>query len=330
MLGLRCLPIIVLASCAYLPAQTAPCGREVILPGGASHEERFLPAPIGHVRASLFKAMSAMAIAVKKDNDAEVSAKFEVGSKAAARMHANNKAGAKGFSGGTGTAFGEFRITMRPETKDGVQGTKLNIEFHKRRMQIGGNSDQATPLMDETACLVRTLSASDPLLHPRGPMPASAPSEKRTVVLPEDTPVKVLLREVLFSKDVRKQVKKGIADSDMVPFEVAQDVVIDGAVVVRRGALGTGRLTQVTGRANDSKDDQAILDFVIEKVTAVDGQAVSIGASPITAGGTRRKGAASFVRDFGKVAHPTYQTMVRAGTGFDVVTDATYNIEVGK
>jgi len=339
MLSVRYSILWVLSS-ALLSAQTAPCGRQTIVAGGSSQEERFLPAPAEHVRTSLFKAMSAMAITVKKDNRTEIFAKFEVGNKAVARMHENNKAGVKGFSGGTGTAYGEFRIGLRPDTEHGVQGTRLSIEFHKRRMQIGGNQDQATPLMEETACLVRILSASDPLLNPRGPAAASPPSEKKTVRLPEDTPVKVLLREVLYSKDVRKKVKKEDPDSSLIPFEVAEDVVVDGATVVRRGALGTGRLTQVKGTSNDSREKQAILDFVIDKVTAVDGQAVSISAGPITAGGRRRTGSARFMRDFVEVAKgaasavdyftSVYQTMVRAGTGFDVVTDGTYNIEVGK
>ena len=76
--------------------------------------------------------------------------------------------------------------------------------------------------MDEAVCLAKILSPSDPEKFPRGAAEKPGTGETREVTLPEGTPVKLLLRNFLYSRK--------ITPDQPVVLEVAEDVVIDGFV----------------------------------------------------------------------------------------------------
>jgi len=101
--------------------------------------------------------------------------------------------------------------------------------------------------------------------------------------------------------------------------------------VIRKGALGLGRFAgdaRAAGYAGQSAD----LRFVVDSVTAVDGQSVAVmGAvqrqNPrdqrvLPGQSTAFYAAALFVKG--------WETVVRAGTSADVEVSGTYSIKVGK
>jgi hypothetical protein len=332
-------------SATPLLAQTAPCGRTVVVADIQSRpsEARFLPAPPEHVKACALKALPAVAAVLEREEGLTLTAKTDSGGSMRqgglfqAWMATNKAAGVKGI--GRGTLFGEFAIELRPETRDGVSGTNIKIDFRRKTMGgVGSSKNGATPLIEEIACLSGLLSPSDPLANPRGFINTADPIEDRTVTLPEGTPLKVILRDPLNSKDV---VKKG-KDTQVV-FEVAADVSVDGVPLIRKGALGLGRFTDVkaAGRFGRSAD----LAFVIEHVTAVDGQSVAVtGAAERQRNrGTKLATPDQFVGVAGGSVTLAvggsllagfltkgFETVIRAGTTFDVEMSGAQTIRVGK
>ncbi len=232
----------------------------------------------------------------------------------------------KGLYGGTG-AMGTFKIEMKPDTDNGVAGTRIHIEFHKNAMKGRiGSSNQATPLMEETACLARILSPWDPQQHPRGIAAEGEPAAaEREIALPEGTQLKLLLREFLYSKKIKGKVNQPIV------FEVAEDVIIDGTTVIRRGALATGRFTDA--KAARSYRRSAELAFVTETVTAADGQSVSIAGAAEKSRGARQESVARKVVTFSPALgwlDKGVETVIRAGTGYDAETRGEYKVKVGR
>jgi hypothetical protein len=227
-------------------------------------------------------------------------------------------------------------IELRPESRDGVAGTNVTISFKKPwRNNYGAGKNAATPLIDEIDCLSRLLSRADPLASPRGPGPTDAPTDERTLTLAEGTPLKVILRDPWFSKDIAKA-----ASPVQLVFEVAADVNVEDATVVRKGALGVGRFTQVKAATGFGKG--ATMGFVIDHVTAVDGQSVSVvGATEGGKGGGVNAGAgSSFFVNYGAAGGVAgvlgamwtkgYDALLRAGTTFDVEVSGTQTIRVAK
>jgi hypothetical protein len=166
-------------------AQTAPCGRSFLREGGEKEENRFVAAPVADVKASVIKALPAVYGKLKKDDGAEIEATID-----ADLEEAQQGFGSKGMKrGSTGT----FHIDVAPDTKDGVAGTRLQIKFSKGVIASMGSGKYATPLADETECLVGLLAQPDPSVNPRGPTPAAAQANPHSVNLKADTPVKVAL-----------------------------------------------------------------------------------------------------------------------------------------
>jgi hypothetical protein len=171
-------------------------------------------------------------------------------------------------------------------------------------------------------------------VNPRGLTDPAGLTEPRTISLPEGTPVTLLFRDPVFSKDVfRKDRPKDGAGTQFV-FEVAADVRVDGAVLIRKGALGVGRLTddaKSTGKWGRAAD----LAFVIDHVTAVDGQSVAVvGAA---ARQRQRDVAVSSPANVGLLGYFLVgvltkgpDSLVRAGTAFDTETSGAHSVKVGR
>jgi hypothetical protein len=318
----RVLSLGVLAFLGAMPlsAQTPPCGRAIVAvtDDNLQTEERFLPEPPEHVKACTLRALPAVAAKLEKDEGLSLKAKIGRFGLWNTWLDTNKKAGVKGAM--RGTVIGSFAIALRPNTRDGVSGTNVKIDFDK--WGIGGSKKGATVLMEEIACLSGLLGHSDPRATPRGAIDASDPIEDRTVALPEGTPLKVILRDPLYSKNVDKKNK----DTEIV-FEVADDVTTDGVRLIGKGALGLGRFTEAAtdaGRFGRSAD----LMFVVDYVTAVDGQSVAVTGA-INRQSQRDIGAAQQSLLVGLLTKGL-ETVVRAGTGFDVEVSGTHTIRVGK
>lgn len=303
---------LCLTSVAFCLAQTPPCGHAILTVGGSAREERFLAATPQHVKACVLRALPVVAAKVSKDEDSRVEAKSD-GNLLVSWQQRNKESGVGGGRRGTG-ASGTFSIEINPGAENGTPGTRLAIEFRKNAFKGHvGSAAQATPLMEEVSCLATILSPSDPVANPRGAVVALQ-AETHEAVLPEGTPIKLLLRDYLYSKQIKKD--------QPITLEVAEDVVVDGVTLVRRGALGTAKFTDA--RAGRSHGRAAVLGFEINGVTAVDGQFLAVtGAVEKSRGAQKETKFARVMTGTGPILgllDVGVETVIRAGTGYDVET----------
>ena len=317
------LPFLLIVASLRLHAQNPPCGVEILRIEGPNIDDRFVPFPPGHVKFVLLKAFPAVSGKVTKEDGYYLEGEEDINLKQAI-MRKNQDEGVKGKYAGSG-AMGKFSMDIHEETQGGVQGSRLHIEFHHNAM-LGrlGPEGYARPLGDETLCLAKLLSANDPVAHPRGLELADA-GPPRAVDLPDATPVTAVLRDPIYTR-------KMDADSTgkEINFEVAEDVVVDGTVLIRRGALAAGHFkdiekTKMAGR-------HAVVDFVFDTVTAVDGQKIPVtGASGKTKGARKSDtwqdiGAAG---TFGLFIHGV-DVFIRAGTSYDLAVTGQHTVQGGR
>ena len=318
--NLRAVFVSLLAVFVAFPAlaQTAPCGRSVLRTGGEKDEDRFIPAPFEQVKSSLIKALPAVDAQLKKDNGSHIEAPID-GDLMQAHQQGFGSEGMKVRSSGT------FHIDLAPETKDGVTGTRLQIRFSKGMAGSMGSGKYATPLADETVCLVTLLSASDPSANPRGPATPSAPAQfnPRSVNLKADTPVKVALFNYFYTKEV----PKNTAEVNLI-LEVVEDVTADGVVVIRKGALVKGKVTDLSKSKNWGR--QASFSFVIESATAVDGQEIALNNATVARKGTSGGAVAAGLVGTGLMGGfiKGQESLVRAGTTWELPTAKDISIAV--
>jgi hypothetical protein len=300
--------LLAFSSASLLLAQTAPCGRTVLRTGGDKIEDRFVPAPFEKVKSSVIKALPSVDARVKKDDGSHIDATID-----ADLMQAEQKG--FGSEGMKVRSSGTFHIDLAPETRDGVVGTRLKIGFSKGFAGSMGSGKYATPLADETACLVTLLSAIDPKANPRGLVPASGQSNPQPIILKADTPVKVALLNYFYTKEV----PKNTPEVNLI-LEVVEDVTADGVVVIRKGALAKGRVTDLSKSKNWGR--QASFSFVIESATAVDGQEIALNNATVTRKGTSGGAVAAGLVGTGLMGGfiKGQESLVRAGTTWELPT----------
>jgi hypothetical protein len=310
--NLKAVVISLLAVVVALPAlaQTAPCGRSVLRTGGDKKEDRFVAAPFEQVKSSLIKALPAVAARLKKDDGSHIVATIDNGDLMQAHQEGFGSEGMKVRSNGT------LHIDLAPETKDGVVGTRLQIQFSKGFGGAAGSGKYATPLADETVCLVNLLSPTDPTANPRGPAPVSAQSNPHSVILKANTPVKVALFKYFYTKEIPKNTPEV-----NVTLEVVEDVTADGVVVIRKGALAKGKVSDLSKAKGYGR--QASFSFVVECATAVDGQEVALNNATVVRKGTSGGAVAAGLVGTGVVLGAFLkgeESLARAGTTWELPT----------
>src|ERR1017187_3409956 len=214
------LRIPILLGVALSLAQTPPCGIAVVRSEGPKVDERFIPAPPGQVKTAVLKALPALGMKVHKDNGFQIEAKTDSGLLQSAEEK-NKDAGVHGAM--HGIALGSMKIDIQEVTQEGVTGSRLRVEFDKPAIlgRAYNHGNDAVPLAEETACLVNILSTNDPVANPRGlPLPNSGPA--RAVSLPEATPLKIQLRDLLDSKNIHKKGEGQTVQGQTVQFEVVE------------------------------------------------------------------------------------------------------------
>jgi hypothetical protein len=332
--------LAVIVTTSPLFAQTAPCGRTVLVAdkeSGSPTEERFIPSPPDNVEAFALKALPAVgAVLAKKDglilkarSDGRPSGSLKGNfGRYGAWYNVNKLSGIKGLM--AGTTLGTWTIELHPETRDGSTGTNVKISFD--RQGVGSSKNAALPLLNEIDCLCGLLRRVDPLANPSGVGAKVGSTEERTLTLPAGTPLKVVLRDPWYSRDAAKTAGKA-----QLVFEVVSDVVVEGAALVRRGALAVGRFTEVKGASGGGKG--ARMEFVIDHVTTVDGQSVPVlgGTESLKGLGVNTPapnfnmgavgGGLAAVAD---LLAKGYETLIRAGTAFDVEVSGTHSIKVAR
>lgn len=303
-------------------AQTPPCGKAIVRTEGPKVDERFVAAPPEQVKIALLKATPALGAKVHKDEGLHIETEDDMGVRQAIQQ-LNKDSGLRDKYAGLG-ALGKIAVDIQETTKDGEKGSLLHIEFHRNGFygRLGGEG-YSQPLAEETVCLVKLLSTNDPVVNPRGLAPKdTAPS--RGVALPEGTAVKVLLRDPLYSKKLDKN-----SGGQTIPFEVAEDVVVDGVTLVRRGALATAHLTELEKAKGYGRHAQ--VQFAFDGVTAVDGQKIPLTGGDEKARGGRHNNTVSDVllSPALSVFMKGSEVFIRAGTGYDLEVSGQHTVQTG-
>jgi hypothetical protein len=315
--------LFTLAAVPVLFAQKAPCGRNIVVAGGKAVEDQFLPSSPQHVKESILKALPLFAAKPEKVSDLTIETTHDRGLYEMF-LHEHKQAGVKGVYGGMGAA-GKFEIEIKPDTVNGVAGSRVHIEFHKNKL-FPSSAERATPLIEEVACLCRILSLTDPQKNPRGTrLEGEQANASREITVPKGTPVNLLLRDFVYSKNIKK-----IMNQPLI-LEVAEDVKVDGVTAIQRGALAIGKLSSAKAAGFAGKG--AKLDFSMETVTAADGQSLSL-ISGIE--GRRGQSSTAIVTNYGAAGAAAGilfskgdETYLRAGAGYEAEISEQYTVKVG-
>lgn len=322
--GSRDLTLLFAAAFGCAWAQTAPCGMAVIRTEGSKAEDRFLASPPAHVRTAVLKALPVLAAKLHKEQGDEIEAKTDVELYTMLRRK-NEESGVSGWLHRGLGAFGTFKIRVRPKTRDGQPGTAIHIEFHKNAMRGRvGNELYATPLADEVECLCKVLSPEDPARNPRGAGAPAAAGATLNVKLGEGTPIKLTLRDPVYSKKLDQR------NPDAFHFEVAEDVQVDGAVAIHKGALATAHFLKVQKARGYGR--HADIEFAFDTATAADGQPIKLAGAEEKSRGGRTDDtvqAVLFSPALGWLVKGN-ETLIRAGTTYDMTVSGEYTVSVAR
>jgi hypothetical protein len=119
------------------------------------------------------------------------------------------------------------RAELTPLIQDGRAGTQVRVETLRRSNKKGVPKHAwSAAVLDQAECLVTLLSLDDPSRRPKVETPPADRAEARVV---DSTSVPVRSRHFLFNTDLKP--------NQVVPFETAEDVVIDDLTVIPSGSL---------------------------------------------------------------------------------------------
>jgi hypothetical protein len=266
-IAIRYIAIVLFLSVASplsLSGQTPPCGVAFFHSSdGPKTDERFLSASPEVVKQDILKALPALGYVVRKDQGLHIEAIQDLKLLNSIWLEDEDA----GFRRSDGTIVsGPVVVDIKEANQAGTQGSQLSVEF--RTGFLGHKGSNAGPLAAETECLVKLLGTNDPSKNPRGDAPEKS-SAPRAIALPAGTPMKVLLFAPMYSKDYKKD-----HVGRPIQFEVAEDVVVDGATVFRRGALAVGHLTDFKNAGGYGR--HATLEFTFDTATGMDGQKIPV------------------------------------------------------
>ena len=298
-------------------AQTPPCGRGELKMGGSATELQFFPASVEHVRASVLRALPAMAAIPTKEKDGVIEAKFDMS-----------------LSGSSSTIYagssGKFIIALKPTKYAGVAGTLVSIDFQKGWVGALASSDKyATPLAEEVGCLVGLLSPVDPASNPRGQTSVSQAAGVREISVPAKIGLKIALRNYLTTYSKYSGITSGTMDPKQPVFEVIEDVVVDGATVFRKGALAKGKIIQMLAAQHVQR--AGWIQLTIESATAVDGQDIAVEGGPVKEQGRGARATKDTTIVFGvdaAIILKGQEALIPSGTTYEVQVVAPANVKV--
>ena len=168
----------------------------------------------------------------------------------------------------------------------------------------------------DTAPPAALASLSSRIRYLTDPAAATAKAAPRTgtFALPAGSSIIVVLDGVLSSKTAKK--------GEAIPARVGEDVVVDDAVVIAKGAAVTGKVLEASSGGIGGSPGKIKWEF--SATTAVDGQAVALDYRADKAG--KSEGGYSFLTGINLTAGGQYE--VAAGTPMEAKTKAALQVEV--
>jgi hypothetical protein len=211
----ECLAVICAAVSA--DAATPSCALQQISPGGDAIVIRFLPAPLPRAREAIADAMQATGVLLFRDTEQLVEGERAVERINVLRLPKGDEA---------------IRAELSAAIQDGQAGTQVRIETLRRGNKKGAPKHVwSAAVLDQAACLISLLSLEDPSLRPK--IPAAEGAE---IHVADSTSVPVRSRHFFFNTDLKT--------GKVVPFETAENVVVNDSIVIPAGSLVTASVEQ--------------------------------------------------------------------------------------
>ena len=195
---------------------------------------RFIATPLPRVQEAAADAMQAAGVFLFRNTD-----QFLEGERSDERIKA------------LGLAPGDEDILaeLTPITQDGKAGTQVKVETLRRGNKKGAPKHTwSAAVLDHTACLVSLLSLDDPLRRPKLPTASGA-----EVLIADSTSIPVRSRHFFFNTDAKP--------NHVIPFETAEDLVIDGSTVIPSGSLVAAFMDQASDVKNWGRGAKGKLTF---------------------------------------------------------------------
>lgn len=143
---------------------------------------------------------------------------------------------------------------------------------------------------------------------------AAAPTQSTAAsVLQDGTPIKLQLVNKLDSHTAK--------NGDEIQFEIVNDVVVGGVIVLRRGSLATGVVTQA--QASKTMGRAGRLSFMINDIKLVNGAKVPVRAFNRTSGENRTGEMIGMMLEMPIVSAPFFLLMHGTNTTFPRGTEIT-------
>jgi hypothetical protein len=209
------LAVICTAASAY--AVTPGCVPPQISPGGEAVVTRFLAAPLPRAHEVVADAMQAAGVALFKNTEQFIEGERVDERVRVLRLHRGDEA---------------LRAELAPRVQEGKAGTLVRVETRRRANKKGAPKHAwSAAILDQSACLVSLLSLDDPARRPNVPR-ADGPE----VRVADATSVMVRSRHFLFNTDLKA--------NHVIPFETAEDLVINDSIVIPAGSLVAAYIEQ--------------------------------------------------------------------------------------
>ena len=135
----------------------------------------------------------------------------------------------------------------------------------------------------------------------------------KTVVIPDGTEISAVTTDTLSSKTAH--------EDDPITFKVDEDVIIDGSVVVAKGTIVKGVVTN--GKKSGYFGRGGNLNIRVESTTTVDGQKLKVRAAKGKAGNDKTGATVALVVLFGPLGFlkKGKNAEIKEGTKIKVFTD---------
>jgi hypothetical protein len=255
------------------------CGGKIKSDNSKGEQTRFVAASFGRSLEVVTDAMAAVGFMVEKSNESSDPA-------GAKQVTIKTKKRDPRITNAGGGAGGEYlNVELVEARENDMPGVLVTIDTKKTFAGRARQHNWSVPVLEEAQCLVAVLDAD--ASHEAAA--AAQSREALEVTVPDGLPIKFRLRRFLISA--------ATTENETVAFQVSSDVVVKGAVVIRRGAAAQGRVVKASSAKSFNRD--AKLEFSLEHVRAIDGRDIPLRGTVEALGGTSKAGVTFAAASFG-------------------------------